>query len=127
MQGFLLILGPVSIARTKAHMRAAKKRQMIDWTHIEHKRDRWAALGPAQAEGLDHWIDVELTYTSNAIEGNTLTRIETALVLEKGLTVSGKPLRDHLEAVGHLEALRYIRILAGRDEPIRPPDEPHSP
>ncbi len=55
--------------------------------------------GPSLA-ALDAWYDVELTYTSNALEGNTLTRSETAIVLEKGLTVSGKPLKDHLEAQG---------------------------
>jgi Fic family protein len=47
------------------------------------------------------------TYNSNAIEGNTLTLDETALVLE-GLTVAGKPLKDHLEAVGHRDAFEYL-------------------
>ncbi len=73
----------------------------------------------ASAAALAHWYDVELTYSSNAIEGNTLTRIETAVVLEKGITVSGKPLRDHLEAVGHKDALDYVRQLARENEPIR--------
>ena len=49
---------------------------------------------------------VEYTYNSNAIEGNTLTLRETALVLE-GLTIDKKPLKDHLEAVGHKEAFDY--------------------
>jgi Fic family protein len=70
-------------------------------------------------EALAKWYDVELTYTSNAIEGNSLTRAETAIVLEKGITVSGKPLRDHMDAVGHKDALDYVRDLARRDEPIR--------
>lgn len=94
----------------------------IDWTHIEEKRRRWLERKRQPVDGLDAWIDVELTYTSNAIEGNTLTRSETALVLDKGLTVSGKPLRDHLEAVGHLDALRYVRLLAARTEPLREKD-----
>ncbi len=68
---------------------------------------------------LDKWYDVELTYTSNALEGNTLTRNETAIVLEKGITVSGKPLKDHLEATGHKVALVYVRDLAKEPEPIR--------
>jgi Fic family protein len=88
-------------------------------------RDRKAvldALRPLSAEttaALDRWYDVELTYTSNALEGNTLTRSETAIVLEKGITVSGKPLKDHLEATGHLEALGYMRDLAKSSEPVR--------
>jgi Fic family protein len=71
---------------------------------------------------LAHWYDVELTYTSNAIEGNTLTRSETAIVLEKGLTVSGKPLRDHMEALGHKDALDYVHTLAQLNEKIREMD-----
>ena len=76
-------------------------------------------LAQATLAVLDHWYDIELTYTSNALEGNTLTRSETAIVLEKGITVSGKPLKDHLEATGHAEALRYIRHLATQPEPVR--------
>lgn len=94
----------------------------VDWDRIETKRRQWLALKNKPIGDLDHWLDVELTYTSNAIEGNTLTRVETALVLEKGLTVSGKPLRDHLEAVGHLDALRYVRLLARNNEPLREGD-----
>jgi Fic family protein len=88
-------------------------------------RDRKSALDclrPLSTEttaALDRWYDVELTYTSNALEGNTLTRSETAIVLEKGITVSGKPLKDHLEATGHIEALGYMRDLAKSSEPVR--------
>ncbi len=71
---------------------------------------------------LSSWYDVELTYTSNAIKGNTLTRGETALVIEKGITIGGKPLRDHLEAVGNKDALDYIRSLARQDQPVREAD-----
>lgn len=53
---------------------------------------------------------VEYTYNSNAIEGNTLTLRETDMVL-RGLTVDQKPLKDHLEAVGHKEAFDYVREL----------------
>jgi len=57
---------------------------------------------------LNEWLRVELTYTSNAIEGNTLSRAETAVVLEKGLTISGKPLKDHLEATNHAAAYDWV-------------------
>ncbi len=63
-------------------------------------------------ENYEHALDLELTFTSNAIEGNTLTAVETTLVVEKGLTIGGKPLRDHLEAIDHFEALGYVRRLA---------------
>lgn len=65
-------------------------------------------------KNLDEWFNVELTYTSNAIEGNTLTRAETALVVEKGITVHGKSLKEHLEATNHVEALEYVKTLVGK-------------
>lgn len=68
-------------------------------------------LPAAAAASLEEWLRVELTYTSNAIEGNTLTRAETAIVLEKGLTIAGKPLKDHLEAANHAAAYDWIKTL----------------
>jgi Fic family protein len=56
-------------------------------------------------------IDIEYTYESNKIEGNTLTLQETQLVIEKGLTISGKPLREHLEATNHYFAIEFIKQL----------------
>ena len=84
--------------------------------------DALRPLAPGSVAALDRWFDVELTYTSNALEGNTLTRSETAIVLEKGITVSGKPLKDHLEATGHRDALLYMRELAGHGEPVSESD-----
>src|SRR3712207_271854 len=92
------------------------------WTEIAAKEahlDGLRPLDPRTVADLDRWYDVELTYTSNAIVGSTLTRSETAVPLEKGTTVGGKPLKDHLEAVGHRDALAFVRQLARRDEPLR--------
>lgn len=80
--------------------------------------DQLRAQTPTRPTNFEHSQDLELTYTSNAIEGNTLTAGETALVVEKGITIAGKPLKDHLEAVDHFEALRYVRELAGRHVPL---------
>jgi len=55
------------------------------------------------------------THTSTAIEGNTLTLGETAFLLEEGLTVSGKPLKDHQEIVGHAKAIELIYTMLERD------------
>lgn len=74
--------------------------------------DRLRIRVPGGTGNFDHSQDLELTYTSNAIEGNTLTAVETTMVIEQGITVAGKPLRDHLEAVDHFEAIRYVRDLA---------------
>ena len=67
---------------------------------------------------FDHSQDLELTYTSNAIEGNTLTAVETTMVIEQGITIAGKPLRDHLEALDHYDAIRYVRELARASGPL---------
>ena len=67
---------------------------------------------------LKKLYDVRFTYNSNAIEGNTLTQSETELVLTKGITVGGKTLDEHLEVIGHKEAIDYIENLAQKDTEI---------
>lgn len=56
-------------------------------------------------------LELEYTFESNRIEGNTLTLRETDLVINEGLTVSGKSMREHLEAINHQEAISYIKHL----------------
>lgn len=56
-------------------------------------------------------LELEYTFESNRIEGNTLTLRETDLVINEGLTVSGKSMREHLEAINHQEAIGYIKHL----------------
>ena len=74
--------------------------------------DRLRARAPGGLGNLEHAHDLELTYTSNAIEGNTLTAAETMLVIEQGITVGGKPLKDHLEAIDHHAAPVHVGALA---------------
>ncbi|CAN0584929.1 unnamed protein product [Ectocarpus sp. 12 AP-2014] len=76
--------------------------------------DQYRPLDVTLVRNLDDWFRVELTYTSNAIEGNTLNRRETALVVEKGLTVGGKSLVDHLEASNHACALDWVKNQVSR-------------
>jgi Fic family protein len=88
---------------------------------IEQKKARLDRLRPLSAGALTQlqkYYDIELTYTSNAIEGNTLTHRETAEVIEHGITVGGKSLRDHLEAVDHYEAVQWMRGLAAQTAPL---------
>ena len=92
---------------------------------IAAKKARLDALRPltgASLAAIEAWYDVELTFTSNAIEGNTLTRSETAIVLEKGITIGGKPIKDHLEAIDHRDALGFARWLATGSQPITEAD-----
>jgi len=97
----------------------------MNFTHLTEKKaelDRYRNTGEGLPSGLvknlEDWFRVELTYTSNAIEGNTLTRRETALVVEKGLTVGGKSLQEHLEASNHAYALDWIKNLAHRPDGV---------
>lgn len=87
---------------------------------IAAKKERLDTLRPLAPEALsrlEHYYDIELTYASNAIEGNTLSAVETTLVIEKGITVGGKPLKDHLEALDHLRCHALY-------PPTRPPNRP---
>lgn len=74
-------------------------------------------LTPGEVERLMETFAVEYTYNSNAIEGNTLTLRETDMVLH-GLTIAQKPLREHLEAVGHKEAFDFVQELVRDGVPL---------
>ncbi len=79
---------------------------------------RLAALRPLPAEALkkiDEAFAIEYTYESNRIEGNTLTLQETELVVNEGVTIAGKSMREHMEAINHREAIDYINDVAKND------------
>ena len=89
-------------------------------TLIEKKKkelDNRRELTEGEIERLNEEFTVEYTYNSNAIEGNTLTLRETDLVL-RGLTIDRKPLKDHMEAVGHKEAFEFVSELVKQNEPL---------
>lgn len=76
---------------------------------------RLSGLRPLPVEALqkiEEAFAIEYTYESNRIEGNTLTLQETELVVNKGVTISGKSMREHLEAINHAEAIDYIKDFA---------------
>lgn len=77
--------------------------------------DSMRPLSKAALEMLRKQFEIELTYNSNAIEGNTLTLRETRLVLEHGITIKGKSLKEHFEAINHKEAIVYIEDYIGRE------------
>ena len=72
-------------------------------------------LNKSQVQKLQEQLEIEMTYNSNAIEGNSLTLRETWLVLHEGITIKGKPLKDHLEAKDHKEALEFLyELVSGK-------------
>jgi Fic family protein len=88
---------------------------------VRAKKGRLDALRPLSSgalRALQKSYDVELTYGSNALEGNTLTLRETAEVIEHGITVGGKTLREHLEAADHYNAVLWMRELADAGTPL---------
>jgi Fic family protein len=78
--------------------------------------DRRRPLSGEEVKELDDYFRIGLTYTSNALEGNTLTISETKILLEDGLTVGGKPLKDYFEATGHAKAYDFMLSVARSDE-----------
>lgn len=84
----------------------------MDYKKLTEKKkilDKHRPFDAALIKNLEEWFRIELTYTSNAIEGNTLSRAETALVVEKGLTIGGKSITEHLEATNAAVALDFVK------------------
>lgn len=89
----------------------------IDFNIIDEKKDTIDSHRPFSqnmTRQLRDKLIIEWTYNSNAIEGNTLTLSETKVVLENGITIKGKPLKDHLEIINHKEAIEYIEDLVSK-------------
>ncbi|WP_394405166.1 Fic family protein [Streptococcus sp. 20-1249] len=88
-------------------------------SELQVLKNKLASLRPlnrAELTRLREEFIIENTYNSNAIEGNTLTLRETALILQEGVTIAGKQIREHLEVVGYKDAFDYIVTLAEQDE-----------
>ncbi|HHX78354.1 MAG TPA: Fic family protein [Acholeplasmataceae bacterium] len=90
----------------------------IDFNIIDEKKniiDSHRPFSQNMTRQLRDKLIIEWTYNSNAIEGNTLTLSETKVVLENGITIKGKPLKDHLEIINHKEAIEYIEDLVSKN------------
>lgn len=88
---------------------------------VDRQQEKIRTHRPLTAEELRQlreYYRIGLTWSSNALEGNSLTETETKVVLEDGITIGGKPLRDHFEAVGHSEAFDLLGRLAVNSEII---------
>ncbi len=79
---------------------------------LKSKIDANRPLSQHALEQLKEYYRISFTYTSNAVEGNSLTETETKIVIEDGITIGGKPLKDHYEAMGHSEAYSFLCELA---------------
>lgn len=84
---------------------------------LKDEMNKKCTLTQGEIKRIHDEFTIEYTYNSNAIEGNTLTLQETAMVLE-GITIDKKPLKDHLEAVGHRDAFLFIQDLVRNNIPF---------
>ena len=88
------------------------EREIYD--RIKEKKRKLDSLRPlpkAVLKKMKEQFAIELAYNSNAIEGNSLTLKETRLVIEEGVTIRGKPLREHFEAINHDKAFGFLESL----------------
>jgi len=84
------------------------------YERIERKKKKLDSIRPlpkSVLEKLRRQFAIELAYNSNAIEGNSLTLNETRLVIEEGITIRGKPLREHFEAINHQRAFEFLESI----------------
>lgn len=83
---------------------------------LQERINNTRPFGREELEELKQYFKVGLTFSSNAIEGNSLTESETKVIIEDGLTIGGRPMKDHLEAVGHSQAFDYMWGLSKNKE-----------
>lgn len=88
----------------------------LDQLMLQYKSKK--PLNTTQVQKLNEYLKVKYTFNSNKIEGNTLSLQETHLVVQEGITIGGKSMREHLEAINHAEAIDYIMDLAQNKIPL---------
>jgi len=108
------------VNKTKKQQKVAV--ELVDLLkNVDKLQKKWASLKPLnkiQLEKMREYFMLNYTFESNLIEGNTLTLQETHLVVNQGLTISGKSMKEHLEAVNHYEAIDFIMDLVKNKEPF---------
>lgn len=85
---------------------------------LHQKLSSMRPLNETEMKRLREEFMIESNYNSNAIEGSTLTLRETALILQEGLTIAEKPIREHLDVIGYRDAFQLMIALAAKDEPL---------
>jgi Fic family protein len=89
-----------------------KKLQKID--ELQKEIETIRPLNQNELDQLRDYYRIGLVYSSNAIEGNSLTESETKVIIEDGITIGGKTIREHLEILGHSEAFSFIQSIANK-------------
>jgi len=113
MEAFVVAEKEIKYLRKQQQDEAAQLHEDLEdlVSQVDILSKKWKHKKPLkgiQLEKLQEYFNVAYTYDSNRIEGNTLTLQETHLVVNEGLTIGGKSMREHLEAVNHYEAIEYL-------------------
>lgn len=87
-------------------------------TDLKKCLDSLRPFNVSQMQNLQEVFDTEYTYASNRIEGNTLTLRETSFVINEGLTIRNKSVKEHLEVINHKDAIDFIREIVAEKEPL---------
>lgn len=93
----------------------------MNFTVVDNLKDKlrsMRSLNQTELKRLREEFMIDNTYNSNAIEGNTLTLRETALIIQEGITIAEKPIKEHLDVIGHKDAFEYITALAEKNTVI---------
>lgn len=93
-----------------------QKLKEVDVLHTQWKKAK--PLSGTALKKMEEYFSTKYTYESNQIEGNTLTYQETHLVVSEGLTIGGKSLVDHLEAINHTEAIHWLKTMVAGNEDL---------
>lgn len=92
--------------------------KLLEVDSLFEKLKSLKSLNESEVKRLREEFIIDYIYNSNALEGNTLTLRETALIISEGMTIPQKPLKDHIEVIGHRDAFKYILTLANQEEPL---------
>lgn len=89
--------------------------------YVDLLKEKWQSNKPlnfVQLGKMEQYFNVAYTFESNRIEGNTLTLQETDLVVNQGLTIGGKSVREHMEAINHQHAIDFVKRIISNDETV---------
>lgn len=100
---------------TKSDLKESEDDITIVLREIDLIKDKLIAHRNLDSYRIAQALELEYTFESNRIEGNTLTLKETDLVVNEGITISGKSMREHLEAINHKEAIEYLKELIDKE------------
>ena len=94
------------------------KNRLCDIDELKAKIDSYRPLSDNILKQIRAYFKISFTYTSNAIEGNTLSLSETKIIIEDGITIGGKPIREHLEVIGQANAYDELLKMANNEQNI---------